>query len=70
MYLKSFGRGIPAEQKIKEIEEGVIPDRTRLLENRDEIINEIRRLNNSAGKLLICSTFGIMQMSYKYLFDS
>jgi hypothetical protein len=44
MYLKSFGRGIPAEQKIKEIEEGVIPDRTRLLENRDEIINEIRRL--------------------------
>jgi hypothetical protein len=67
--LKSFGRGIPAEQKIKEIE-GVIPDRTRLLENRDEIINEIRRLNNSAGRLLICSTFGIMQMSYKYLFDS
>ena len=65
-----WNKAIPAEQKIKEIEEGVIPDRTRLLENRDEIINEIRSLNNNAGKLLICSTFGIMQMSYKYLFDS
>ena len=63
-------KAIPAEQKIKEIEEGVIPDRTRLLENRDEIINDIRCLNNNAGKLLICSTSGIMQMSYKYLFDS
>ena len=65
-----WNKAIPAEQKIREIEEGVIPVRTRLLENRDEIINEIRRLNNSAGKLLICSIFGIMQMSYKYLFDS
>jgi hypothetical protein len=55
-----WNKAIPAEQKIREIEEGVIPDRTRLLENRDEIINEIRHLNNNARKLSICSGFGAM----------
>ncbi|MGB7956049.1 MAG: hypothetical protein WCF23_18915 [Candidatus Nitrosopolaris sp.] len=29
-----------------------MPDRTRLLENRDEIINEIRRLNNSGRQII------------------
>jgi two-component system, OmpR family, sensor histidine kinase VicK len=65
-----WNTAIPAEQKIREIEEGVIPIRTRLLEKQDEIIREINRLNNSADKLSICSAFGGMQMSYNYLFDS
>src|SRR5690348_9356209 len=60
----------PAEQRIMEIEEGLVPIRTRLLENQDEIIKEINRLNNSADRLSICSAFGGMQMSYKYFFDS
>src|SRR6266487_2901161 len=65
-----WNQAIPAEERIKEIEEGVIPIRTRLLENRVEIIKQLKHLNNSANKLSICSTFGGMQMSYKYLFDS
>ena len=65
-----WNKAIPAEQKLREIEEGVIHVRTRLLENRDEIINEIRCLNNNASKLSICSAFGGMQMAYNYLFDS
>jgi two-component system, OmpR family, sensor histidine kinase VicK len=65
-----WNKAIPAEQKIKEIEEGLIPDRTRLLENRDEIINEIRRLNNTVNKLSICSGFGATQMAYNHFFDS
>jgi signal transduction histidine kinase len=40
------------------------------LEAQDQIINEIRRLNNSSTRLSVCSAFGGMQMSYKYLFDS
>nr|MDQ6865397.1 hypothetical protein [Thermoproteota archaeon] len=63
-------RTIPAEQKIREIEEGVQPVSTRILEDQDQIINEIRRLNNSSTRLSVCSAFGGMQMSYKYLFDS
>ncbi|HYY49448.1 MAG TPA: HAMP domain-containing sensor histidine kinase [Nitrososphaeraceae archaeon] len=65
-----WNTAIPAEQKIKEIEEGLAPIRTRLLENQDEIIKEIKRKNNAADKLSICTEFGGMQMSYNYLFDS
>jgi signal transduction histidine kinase len=65
-----WNHAIPAKERIKEIEEGVIPVRTRLLENRVEIIKQLKHLNNSANKLSICSTFGGMQMSYNYLFDS
>jgi two-component system sensor histidine kinase VicK len=60
----------PAEQKIRELEKGVVPIRTRLLEKQDEIIKEIKRKNNAANKLSICTGFGGMQMSYNYLFDS
>ena len=63
-------RAIPAEQKIREIEEGVQPVSTRILEGQDQIVNEIRHLNNSSTRLSVCSAFGGMQMSYKYLFDS
>ncbi|MGC1931841.1 MAG: HAMP domain-containing sensor histidine kinase [Candidatus Nitrosopolaris sp.] len=65
-----WNMAIPAEQKIREIEEGVIPVRTKLLEKQDEIVKEIKRLNNRANKLSICSSLGGMQMSYNYLFDS
>ncbi|MGC2575887.1 MAG: hypothetical protein WA364_30660, partial [Candidatus Nitrosopolaris sp.] len=40
------------------------------MEDQDQIINEIRRLNYSSNRLSVCSAFGGMQMSYKYLFDS
>jgi hypothetical protein len=59
-----WNTAIPAEQRIREIEEGVVPIRTRLLEKQDEIIKEINRLNNSADRLSICSAFGGRQMSY------
>jgi two-component system sensor histidine kinase VicK len=65
-----WNAAIPAEQRIREIEEGVMPVRTRLVNKQDEIINEINRLNNSADRLSICSAYGGMQMSYKYFFDS
>src|SRR5215469_4626358 len=65
-----WNKATPAEQRIREIEEGVEPVGTRILEDQDQIINELRRFNNRATKLSICSAFGGMQMSYKYLFDT
>ena len=65
-----WSKAIPAQEKIREIEEGVATIRTSLLEDQDEIIKEIKRLNNSANKLSSCSAFGGMQMSYNYFFDS
>ena len=63
-------RAIPAQIRIREIEKGIMPIRTRIIENQDEIIKEIKRKNNSASKLSVCSCFGGIQMSYNFLFDS
>jgi hypothetical protein len=65
-----WNKAIQAEQRIREIEEGIMPIRTRIIENQNEIIKEIKRKNNSASKLSVCSTFGGMLMSYNFLFDS
>ena len=66
-----WSTAISSKQKIKEIEDGIIiPIRTRLLENQDEIIREIKRKNKVANNLSICTEYGGVQMSYNYLFDS
>ena len=65
-----WNKATPAQQRIREIEEGVQPVSTRILQDQNQIINEIRRLNNSSTRLSVCSGYGGMQMSYKYLFDS
>ncbi|MDQ3562343.1 MAG: HAMP domain-containing histidine kinase, partial [Thermoproteota archaeon] len=60
---------ISAEQKIKEIEEGVTRYETRIIENPDEVIKEIRRLTASSNKLDTCLTSGGLQYSHNYFFD-
>jgi two-component system, OmpR family, sensor histidine kinase VicK len=70
MFETLWSKAIPSEQRIREIETGVHPISTRIFEDQDQIINELRRFNNRATKLSICSAFGGMQMSYKYLFDT
>jgi signal transduction histidine kinase len=60
---------IPAEQKIREIEEGVIRYETRIIENPDEVINEIGRLIASSNKLDTCVTSGGLQYSHIYFFE-
>src|SRR5262249_52951914 len=43
-----WSKAISSEQRIREIEEGAYPVSTRILEDQDQIINEIRRLNYSS----------------------
>ena len=62
-------KSIPAEQKIKEIEEGIIHYGTRAIENPDEILKEISRLTASSNKLDTCLNSGGMQYSYNHFFD-
>src|SRR5829696_6956060 len=64
-----WSSAIPAEQKIREIEEGVIRYETRIIENPDEVIKEIGRLTASSNKLDICSTSGGLQYSHNHFFD-
>jgi two-component system, OmpR family, sensor histidine kinase VicK len=70
MFETLWSKAAPSEQRIREIEEGVQPVSTRILEDQDQTINEIRRLNYSSTRLSVCSIYGGMQMGYKYLFDS
>jgi two-component system, OmpR family, sensor histidine kinase VicK len=63
-----WGRSIPAEQKIKEIEEGIIHYETRIVEDPDQIIEEISRLTANSNELSTCITSGGMQYSYNYFF--
>jgi two-component system, OmpR family, sensor histidine kinase VicK len=69
-FLSDWKNAIPSVQKIQEIEEGKMQVTTRILQNEDEITKELIRLNTTASRLSICSVFGGMQMSHKYLFDS
>lgn len=60
---------ILADQKIREIEEGVIRYETRIIENPDEVIKEIGRLTASSNKLDTCVTSGGLQYSHIYFFN-
>jgi hypothetical protein len=64
-----WNKAIPAIQRIREIEEGLEPIATRLLENPDEIFNHMKYVIENASKRLICSSSGAMQMVYDNFFD-
>src|SRR5215471_1728601 len=57
MFETLWNKAIPSEQRIREIEEGVQPVRTRILEDQDQIINEMRPFNYKQTRLSVCSGF-------------
>jgi two-component system, OmpR family, sensor histidine kinase VicK len=64
-----WSRAIPAEQKIKEIEEGIIRYETRIIEDPNQIIEEISHITANSNELSTCLTPGGMQYSYNYFFN-
>ena len=73
-----WNRAVPAQQRIKEIEEGTSSSlsvmerlhyKTRIIDNSDEILKEISRLTASSNKLDTCLNSGGMQYSYNHFFD-
>jgi two-component system, OmpR family, sensor histidine kinase VicK len=65
-----WNAAIPAERKIREIEEGLIRYETRIIENNpDEIIKQIRRLTENSNRLSACLSAGGLQYSHNYFFD-
>jgi len=70
LFEELWKNGSDAEDRIREIEEGLAPIKTRILHDQDEIIKEIKRKNSSTNQLSICTGFGGMQMSYNFLFES
>ena len=62
-------KAIPAEQKIREIEDGIEPPETKVLEDPTEIFNHMRYVVENASKRLICSSSGGMYLAYNNFFD-
>ena len=64
-----WSTAIPAERKIREIEEGIIHYESKVLESPDEIIKQIVYLAETSTGLSIVSSFGGMQLIYSNFFD-
>src|ERR671919_1352664 len=67
-----WNAAIPARVRIKEIEEGsatTIKPATIIENNSDEIIREIRRIDEESNQLSICLTAGGMHYRHNYFYD-
>ncbi|MGH9983273.1 MAG: ATP-binding protein [Nitrososphaeraceae archaeon] len=64
-----WSKTIPAEQRIREIEEGVQRHETVIIDNPNEIIKEIYSLTADSNQLDTCLTSGGMHYSHKYFFE-
>jgi signal transduction histidine kinase len=64
-----WSTAIPAERKIREIEEGITHYESKVLESPDEIIKQIVYLAETSTGLSIVSSFGGMQLIYSNFFD-
>jgi two-component system sensor histidine kinase VicK len=64
-----WSTAIPAEVKIREIEEGITHYESKVLESPDEIIKQIVYLAETSTGLSIVSSFGGMQLIYNNFFD-
>jgi signal transduction histidine kinase len=62
-------RAIPAEQKIKEIEEGIIHYETKVLENKEEIFNHMKSVIEKASERSVVSSVGGLQLVYNSFFE-
>ncbi len=64
-----WSTAIPAERKIREIEEGITYYESKVLESPDEIFKQIIHLGETSTGLSIVSSFGGMQLIYNNFFD-
>jgi hypothetical protein len=64
-----WSRAIPAEQRIREIKDGIAYYETKVLENKDQILNHMRSVIEKASERSVCSSIGGMQLIYNNFFD-
>ncbi len=66
-----WSRAVPAEQKIREIEEGIIePVKTKVLENQGDIYNHLINTIRKSSGCYVCFSIGGMRMIYNNFFNS
>jgi two-component system, OmpR family, sensor histidine kinase VicK len=64
-----WNRAIPAERRIREIEEGIVHYETKVLENNDQIFNHMKSVIEKASERAVCSSIGGLQLVYNNFFD-
>ena len=69
MFDTLWNKAISAEQRIKEIEEGVEHTETRVLKNKAEIFSYMKSTADNADEQSTCCSIGGMQLVYNYFFD-
>jgi hypothetical protein len=60
---------IPSEIKIKEIEEGIEPVETKVLDNKEDIYQKIELLSRNSDEFLVAGEAGILQLIHDNLFE-
>jgi signal transduction histidine kinase len=72
MFDTLWSKAISAEDRIREIEQGTNPIRTRLLENPNDVSEELKKIINTSedDSWSICSTFdGLLMLTYNKGFE-
>lgn len=64
-----WNNAIPAPRKIKEIEEGIVPYETKIIDDEEEIVKQIVHLAEVSSGISIVSTYGGMQLIYNKFLD-
>lgn len=64
-----WNNAVPALKKIKEIEEGIVPYETKIIDNEEEIVKQIVHLAEISSGISIVSNYGGMQLIYNKFFD-
>ena len=64
-----WSKATPAEQRIMEIEDGVEVLETKVLEDKDKILNHMKPVLEDVTERSVCSSIGGMQLIYNKFFD-
>src|SRR5919198_470458 len=69
MFDTLWSKAISAEQRIVQIEEGVEPVETKVLEDKEKIFSHMKSVLEKASERSVCSSIGAMQLVYNNFFD-
>jgi two-component system, OmpR family, sensor histidine kinase VicK len=69
-FLSDWKTAVPATERIREIEEGVIHYDTRIIKDSQQIIEETKRLVAGSNELYSCLTTGEIQYCYNNFFEA
>lgn len=59
-----WSKSISAEERIRQLQEDVIPQETRILDNQDEIVKQMIHLSEISSGLSVVSNHGGLQLTY------